>query len=78
MPLWCSALLVLFGILPDILAARRKAILKEKKLRGSQKLCMRQWNGSVYHEDLKSLKKALDNSKCKHIRAIFNSFKPNP
>ncbi|CAN7089935.1 unnamed protein product [Brassica rapa subsp. narinosa] len=80
-------LLVLFGILPDIQAARRKAILKEEKLRGREKpsdnlkncVCVSGTDRCpVYHEDLKSLEKTLDNSKCKHIRAIFNSFEPNP
>lgn len=31
--------------------------------------CGVEYRCPVYHEDLKALKKALDNSKCKHIRA---------
>lgn len=81
-----SVLLMLFGILPDILAERREVILEEERRRGLKKpsdnlkncVCVSGTDQCpVYHEDLKSLEKALDNSKCKHIRAIFDSFKPN-
>ncbi|KAL0856447.1 hypothetical protein Bca101_061600 [Brassica carinata] len=80
-------LLMLFGILPDILAERREVILEEERRRDRKKssdnlkncVCISGTDQCpVYHKDLKALEKALDNSKCKHIRTIFNSFKPNP
>ncbi|KAG2326980.1 hypothetical protein Bca52824_009708 [Brassica carinata] len=33
---------------------------------------------AIYQEDLKALEKTLESSSCKHIKAIFASFKADP
>nr|VDC95597.1 unnamed protein product [Brassica oleracea] len=75
-------LFVLIGLIVEILVKRREQIFEDvKKSSDNLKNCICGCGVdrcAIYQEDLKALEKTLENSNCKHIKAIFASFKAAP
>ncbi|KAG2264245.1 hypothetical protein Bca52824_071324 [Brassica carinata] len=80
--------IVLIGLLAVFIMERREQVLDDvenrrygKKSSDNLRNCLCGCGVDrcpIYQEDLKALAKTLQNSNCKHIKAIFSRFKADP
>lgn len=72
-------LLILLCALPAFINEGRELILKYDQMKTLPHVCKcGRKRCPDYVKDLKALEKAIDKSKCKHIRSIFTSVKYDP